>query len=402
MKDKKMITHVNAINYRSFRYISCHLQKFQVIAGPNGSGKSVFLDIFEFLSDFIRLGINDAIKKRASDTFQFPWNKHNNIFEISIKSAIPEEIREKTINKGYSLCLYKIIVDTSNPISILSENFWLMPNENPYQGNFSSGWRQIIYRCDNIDKFNFWSDSSDWNSLFYVSADKSALVSLPEDKNYFPVVTWFRKLLIEGIQRLVLSSKDMRLPSPPSRARSYQPDCSNLPWIIHSLEKEHPDQLQDWIAHVREALPDIDRIETREREEDQYRYIVLHYKNGLSIPSWLISNGTLRLLALTLLAYIPDLSGIYLIEEPENGIHPRAIETIYQSLSSVYGSQVLLTTHSPTIINLAKPKEIIFFTKDEYGLINVVPGNEHPKLLEWKGVPDLGTLFASGILNKLA
>jgi len=61
-----------------------------------------------------------------------------------------------------------------------------------------------------------------------------------------------------------------------------------------------------------------------------------------------------------------------------------------------------LTTHSPAVISLAKPSEILFFTKDEYGLINVVPGNEHPKLREWGGIPDLGTLFASGMLNKIA
>jgi len=53
-------------------------------------------------------------------------------------------------------------------------------------------------------------------------------------------------------------------------------------------------------------------------------------------------------------------------------------------------------------ISLAKPSKILFFTKDEYGLINVVPGNEHPKLREWEGMPDLGTLFASGMLNKIA
>jgi len=360
------------------------------------------LDIFEFLSDFICLGINNAIEKRASDAFQFPWDKRNNIFEISVKAAIPEEIREKTINKESSFCLYKVIVDASNPISILSENFWLMPDENPHQGNFSSGWRQIIYRCDNIDKFNFWSDSSDWNSLFYVAADKSALVSLPEDENYFPVVTWFRKLLTEGIQRLVFSSEAIRLPSPPSRAKGYQPDSYNMPWIIHDLEKEHTDRLQEWINHVQEAFPDIDRIGTKELEKNGPRYIMLYFKNGMEIPSWLMASGSLRFLALTLLAYIPNLSGIYLIEEPENGIHPQAIETVYRSLSSIYNSQVLLTTHSPAIINLAKPKEIILFTKDEHGLINVAPCNEHPKLREWKGVPDLGTLFASGMLNQIA
>ena len=59
-----------------------------------------------------------------------------------------------------------------------------------------------------------------------------------------------------------------------------------------------------------------------------------------------MSEGTLRLLALTVIAYLPDAGRIYLIEEPENGIHPLATEAVYQSLSSVYGSHVFITTHS--------------------------------------------------------
>jgi predicted ATPase len=105
------------------------------------------------------------------------------------------------------------------------------------------------------------------------------------------------------------------------------------------------------------------------------------------------------LLALTLLAYTSDLSGIYLIEEPENGIHPRAVETVYQSLSSVYGVQVLMATHSPVILSMAKPSEILCFARDEHGATDIVAGDEHPKLREWHGKLDLGTLFASGILG---
>ncbi|GAB4128029.1 MAG: hypothetical protein Kow001_23020 [Acidobacteriota bacterium] len=245
----------------------------------------------------------------------------------------------------------------------------------------------------------FWSETSGWNNPFRVAADKAALASLPEDEERFPVATWFRRLLIEGMQRLMLSSEAMRLPSPPGRARGYLPDGSNLPWVVHALKKEHPDRLQDWVAHVREALPDVERIETREREEDRHRYLVLTYRNGLTIPSWLVSDGTLRLLALTLLAYIPDLSGIYLVEEPENGIHPRAVETVYQSLSSVYGAQVLLATHSPVILSMAKPAEILCFARDEQGATDIAAGDEHPRLKEWRGKLDLGTLFASGILG---
>jgi predicted ATPase len=111
------------------------------------------------------------------------------------------------------------------------------------------------------------------------------------------------------------------------------------------------------------------------------------------------SDGTLRLLALTIPAYLPDFEGIYLIEEPENGIHPKAVETMYQSLESVYGAQILLATHSPVVLSIAEANSLLCFAKASDGATDIVKGNEHPRLREWKGETDLGVLFASGVLG---
>lgn len=140
-------------------------------------------------------------------------------------------------------------------------------------------------------------------------------------------------------------------------------------------------------------------ITTREREEDRHRYLVLEHFNGQETPSWLVSDGTLRLLALTLLAYLPDLTGIYLIEEPENGLHPLAVETVLQSLSSVYDAQILLTTHSPLVARLATPDELLCVARDEAEGTDMVRGTDHPRLRDWQGSADLGTLLASGVLG---
>ncbi len=126
---------------------------------------------------------------------------------------------------------------------------------------------------------------------------------------------------------------------------------------------------------------------------------MLGYHGGLEVPSWMASDGTLRLLALTLPAYLGDLRGIYLIEEPENGLHPRAVETMFQSLSSVYDAQVLMATHSPVILSLADPATVLCFAKTEDEATDIVLGSEHPALRDWHGESNLGTLFAAGVLG---
>jgi len=215
----------------------------------------------------------------------------------------------------------------------------------------------------------------------------------------FPAATWFKRYISEGVQRIMLNSEAMRRPSPPQSPRSFLPDGSNLPWVIEDLKQKRPERLSQWVEHLRTALPDVHGIGTVERPEDRHRYLVLEYETGLRLPSWLVSDGTLRMMALTILAYLPGVQGIYLIEEPENGIHPRAVEAVFQSLSSVYDAQVLLATHSPVILSLTEPEQLLCFARTPAGETDIVPGDEHPRLTDWRGEVSLSTLYASGVLG---
>ena len=423
---------VEALGYRSLRYVSRALGPFHVLVGPNASGKSTFLDVVAFLGDLLRHSPEDAIAGnpqrgiplRATDAKHLTWMRQGNRFELAVEMSIPADRRSRLENGEESVCRYEVAVDVSGPLSIVGETLWLKPRAKTSPDasgdqlalfpvtppppdsivpapnkQAPKGWRRVVSRGTEPERVTFRSETSGWQNPFRIGADKSALASLPADEERFPVATWFREMLEGGVQRIVLSSEEMRRPASPGRSRAFLPDGSNLPHVVHALEREHPDRHTHWVNHVREALPDVESVTTREREEDRHRYLVLRYKSGLEAPSWLVSDGTLRLLALTLLAYLPDATGIYLIEEPENGIHPRALETVIQSLSSVYGAQVLLATHSPLVASLAELEQILCFARTEEGATDIVVGSEHPRLRKWKGAVDLGTLLASGVLG---
>ena len=241
--------------------------------------------------------------------------------------------------------------------------------------------------------------AASYTPSFKLGRTKSALANIPADEKSFPVSTWFRDLLASGVQKVVLDSKTMREPSPPGQGLRFQTDGSNLPWVIANLRRDEK-RFGWWLDHVRTALEDIVDIDTVEREDNRHRYISIRYANGAEVPSWLCSDGTLRLLALTIPAYLEDLDDVFLVEEPENGIHPRAIETVMQSLSSIYGGQSLMATHSPIALNLLEASQVLCFAKDQAGATDIVSGDQHPALKEWRrGHPDLGMLFAAGILS---
>jgi predicted ATPase len=243
------------------------------------------------------------------------------------------------------------------------------------------------------------SETSEWNNPFKFGLRRSALGNLPDDEKRFPVGMWFRNLLADGVQVLRLNSEAMRRPCPPGSPRAFQPDGSNLPLVVEQLSRENPDRMDAWAAHLRTCLPNVQKIRTVIRPHDLNSYLVVTYGSGLEVPSWSLSDGTLRVLAMTLLAYVPDLRGPILIEEPENGIHPKAIETVYQSLRSIYDVQVLAATHSPVIVGLAKPEDLLCFGLTEEGAAVAISGDDHPRLKDWQEDVDLGTFFAGGVLG---
>ena len=73
---------------------------------------------------------------------------------------------------------------------------------------------------------------------FKLGRSKSALANLPADAESFPVSSWFRNLLEEGVKTFMLNSHEIRQPSAPGLARRFQTDGSNLPWVIHDLRKK--------------------------------------------------------------------------------------------------------------------------------------------------------------------
>ncbi|MHA1766028.1 MAG: AAA family ATPase, partial [Promethearchaeota archaeon] len=225
------------------------------------------------------------------------------------------------------------------------------------------------------------------------------LARIPEDESKFPVSLWIKNILMEGIQFIQLNSVSMRWPCRPDAPVEFESNGSNLAKVVKNLKENNETIFSRWLEHVKTALPDVKSINIREKEEDRHLYLVVDYSSGISIPSWLLSDGTLRLLAQTLIAYLPVKDKLFIIEEPENGLHPQAIETVIQSLSSVYENQIILATHSPVVLRLSKPEDILCFSKTDSGAVDIVRGDKHPRLKDWKKDVDLATLHAAGVLQ---
>ena len=418
-----MITLIEALNYRCLRYVSRPLASFHVLVGPNASGKTTFLDVVAFLQDLVTEGLDGALSRRTANPEELLFRRQGSNLQLAIEARVPDDLRLKTAKPDLDTARYEVAIgfdETQRQFEFKAEKFLLKQTRikeplqrslfpmspNPPASLLTGNRRNTKTVVNKVPggNDNFYSETypqggKGWAPSFKLGPQKSALGNLPADTKSFPVATWFREYLSTGVQQFVLNSLAIRQPSPPTRVSGFLPNGSNLPWVVGRLRKKNQERHRDWIAHLRTALADLEDIETIERPEDRHCYMVYQYRGGLRVPSWMVSDGTLRLTALTLPAYLNDLQGIYLIEEPENGIHPSAVATVFDSLSSVYEAQVLLATHSPVVLNAADVGDVLCFAKDVSGSTDIVLGTEHPKLQEWRGEANLGTLLASGVLG---
>ena len=420
-----MIRRIEALNYRCLRYIDQPLTDFHVLVGPNASGKTTFLDVISFLSDLVSDGLEKAIDLRTSDFFDLLFAHKGERFELAVELEIPDScIQLLPSDKEFDIVRYEVAigwVEETSEVHILDEKVILRtaipkpakkrtlfpdPPTSPdtiMTGRGRRGQRQVITKVYEGND-NYYSEvhaqtGKGWALSFRPGPRRSALGNLPADEKNFPVSSWLQGVLRDGVQIIMLNSLALRKSSAPGQGLGFRPDGANLPWVLHNLEKESPEQYNAWISHVRTALEDIAQIETIEMPDTRSRYLKLIYENGLEVPSWMASDGTLRLLALTVPAYLSGFEGIYLIEEPENGIHPMAMETVFQALRSVYSAQILLATHSPVILSNADPETVICFKKDTDGATDMVLGSEHPELRNWQGEVNFSVLYASGVLG---
>jgi len=422
-----MFRRVEAWHYKCLKRIDVQLSPVNILIGPNASGKSTLLDVFSFLRDALEGDVEEAVRRRATSLRELVWNQTDEVrgFEIAVEVDIPHDLRSPN---GYDLLRYEVGVGLGEDGSIIvsGENLWLINSDRrsllfspsprqltffpeepkdrkrvvrPSRSKTPPGHRVIVRKVSPSGNDYFRSERTKWNITFRLSPRRLALSGVPEDRDRFPITLWFRQFLRQDVQLLQLNSVLMRHPCPSDAPRTFQPDGSNLPLMVSELRGKFPRRFDWWIGHLQTILEDVKDITVAERPEDRSRYLVITYRNGLSVPAWMLSDGTLRLLALTLIAYLPRQDRIFLIEEPENGVHPRAVEAVFRPLTSVYEGQVFLATHSPLFMALAEPKQLLIFGKTASGATDVVRGPDHPALREWRKEVPLETLFAAGVLG---
>ncbi|MEM9555182.1 MAG: AAA family ATPase [Acidobacteriota bacterium] len=143
----------------------------------------------------------------------------------------------------------------------------------------------------------------------------------------------------------------MRQAQPPQEVDDIGPRGEHLGPFLYRLQAKKPKAFAAVERTLRSLIPSVDALHV-ELDMQQGMVNVEVRQDGTPFSVRILSEGTLRVLALVCVAVNPWSGPVIAFEEPENGVHPRRIELIAQILGSLAlrdqaPRQVLLTSHSP-------------------------------------------------------
>lgn len=171
----------------------------------------------------------------------------------------------------------------------------------------------------------------------------------------------FPKPVLTGIEffRLPSSGAGCRSVGFPdsSTAIPLNEDGSNLASVLDFMLRKDRKRFLGLVAALEKLIPGFEDL-IIDTPDANTRHLRLKLDNGLELPGESLSSGVRHLLFFATLAFHPRAPHIILIEEPEVGVHPKRLKEIMELLRSIsqgehcsHAAQVILTTHSPYLLD---------------------------------------------------
>ncbi len=176
------------------------------------------------------------------------------------------------------------------------------------------------------------------------------------------------------------------------------PAGEKLAPILHRMSEEDRASI---CQELRAIVPGLRHIRTtRLPIEDTLAFQIMEDKLRAPLNPASVSDGTVRLLALLVLSTcsVQD-SSLITIEEPENGVHPHLAGYLVEILRSTSErSQVIVTTHSPALLDHLEAQEVILCDKED-GFTRLQRASNVADIDRFQEHFSLGELWAQGAIG---
>lgn len=345
-----MITRFRVQNYKALRDVTLDLTPIHVLIGPNDSGKTSILEAIAALSRTTCRPLNECFGGRWSgaELASNLTDSNDVVFEAGC-AAFDYQLKVRMPRQGH-------IVENAGE--------WLRAPGADWSALHGSDTKTAV--CHSMHQNN---------------------MGIPEEASQVGVALGHVRL-----HRWIPSH--LALPVALDASRRYRMHSTGLGLVlclddILGYDRDHFTELED---RFRQLFPDVTSIKLKQEQAylapfvDSEEIPMLSKADGKGIyfqikgsknliPAGQMSDGILLVLAYLTLFHLPEPPRFLLVEEPENGIHPGRLKDVLNILREIVTrqshTQVILTTHSPYVVDLFQPEEVTLCYKGSDGAVQV-------------------------------
>jgi predicted ATPase len=389
------------------------------VIGKNGSGKSTLFDAFGFLADCLRTGVEEAfdargrggfgrVKSQGSEgpiEFEVYYKEEGNArpitYELSIDRdasgrpyVVRERLRQRRKGQKHGWPFSFLILNEGKGVA------WRGETEGQ---QIEEGQLDLLHLMETVKHTQDKEESRETEVVELDDKRKLGIATLGSLKQH-PRVSAFRRF-IEGWYLSYFNpdaARSLPLAGPQKHLNVHGDNLGN---VVQFMEREYPKQFRAILERIAAKIPGITRIDT-ERTPDG-RLLLRFNDRGFQDPFYAqqMSDGTLKIFAYLLLLEDPTPPPFLCVEEPENGLYHKLLETLAKELREhatgrKSGSQVFVTTHQPYFVDALSPEEVWILEKaaDGFAVIRRASDDATVDNMVKEGLP-LGGLWYSDYLD---
>ncbi len=382
-----MIIRFRVQNYKALRDVTLDLTPMHVLIGPNDSGKT---SILEALASLCR-----SVDHQLPEAFIGSWQGTDLVWKGEIDQLVALEAEGKVGEKDWKYRLGCRFEKKGRDVKIAEEvlKFDSESEEAVETSHLGLSRATLVYEITvlgrreevSFDQHSVASDLSHVLSGVHLYRWVPRLLSLP--------------VAAQSKRRFRMESTGFGLALCLDDILGY--DRRRFENLENHFKRIFPEV--DSILLLREEaftgpIDDPEQIPMLERADGKGLYFRFQ-KNKQELPAAQVSDGMLLVLAYLTVLYLPQPPRVLLIEEPENGIHPKRLQDVLQILRDLIAeqghTQIILTTHSPYVVDQFQPGEVSLCHKEKDGSVVVHQLSESRTVKEQIDVFTLGEIWTA-------
>jgi predicted ATPase len=376
------------------------LTPFAVVIGKNGAGKSTIFDAFGFVADCLSHDVETACDMRHRGGFE-RLRSIGSTDPISFEIYYREARNERPITYELSISLDA----TGRPFvesELLKQRRKNQKHGRPFpflrltrgKGHVWAG-EEAVDLSDEEDPGREAVELTDLRQLGI--ATLGTLKAHPRIKRFRDFIKgWYLSYFHPDAARSLPTA------GPQKHLDVHGENMGN---VVQFMEREHKARFKQVLERIARKIPGIESITTKVTDDKR---VLLRFNDGaFQDPFYAqqMSDGTLKLFAYLLLLEDPEPPPFICIEEPENGLYHKLLESLAVELRSQAtrarnAPQIFVTTHQPYFVDALSPQEVWILSRGADGYSTIVRASdvELVKSLFDEGLP-LGGLWYSDYLD---